>query len=79
VLREQEQATGEHMPVIAMTAHATTAIRQQCLEAGMDDHISKPVRPEELFRAVESAAARHAIASVEGGSPACHAAASSPG
>ena len=55
LLRQRERATGRHTPVIAMTAHALKNIRQQCLEAGMDDHISKPVQPEELFRAVESA------------------------
>jgi CheY-like chemotaxis protein len=59
LLRTQEQVTGGHTPVIAMTAHAMIGTREHCLQAGMDDHISKPVRPAELFEAVESAVRRY--------------------
>ena len=38
------------LPIIAMTANAMAADRERCLEAGMNDHIPKPIDPEELFR-----------------------------
>jgi signal transduction histidine kinase/DNA-binding response OmpR family regulator/purine-cytosine permease-like protein/HPt (histidine-containing phosphotransfer) domain-containing protein len=37
------------IPIIAMTAHAMAEVRDQCLEAGMNDHVVKPIRPEVLF------------------------------
>ena len=47
-LRRREKASGRHVPVIAMTAHAMKGDRERCLEAGMDDYISKPMRSPEL-------------------------------
>jgi PAS domain S-box-containing protein len=40
------------MPIIAMTAHATMEERHRCLESGMNDHISKPINPDQLFETV---------------------------
>jgi PAS domain S-box-containing protein len=40
------------IPIIAMTAHATMEERQRCLESGMNDHISKPINPDQLFETV---------------------------
>ncbi len=51
-IREREQATGRHIPVIAMTAHAMNGDRDRCLAAGMDDYLSKPIRPGPLCDAL---------------------------
>jgi two-component system, sensor histidine kinase and response regulator len=37
------------LPIIAMTAHALVQERQRCIEAGMNDHVSKPIEPDVLF------------------------------
>lgn len=51
-IRRAEQGTGRHISIVAMTAEAMKGDREQCLEAGMDDYISKPFDPESLYRVV---------------------------
>jgi signal transduction histidine kinase/FixJ family two-component response regulator len=51
-LRRREGGT-RHTPVIAMTAHAMTGDRERCLEAGMDDYVTKPVRSQMLVEVLQ--------------------------
>jgi PAS domain S-box-containing protein len=52
-IRAGERETGAHLPIIAMTAGAMAEDRQHCLDAGMDDYISKPVTSEALHRCIQ--------------------------
>jgi CheY-like chemotaxis protein len=52
-IRELERARGGHVPILAMTARAMSGDRERCLEAGMDDYVSKPVSKQLLERAIE--------------------------
>jgi signal transduction histidine kinase/CheY-like chemotaxis protein len=53
-IREKESGGEEHIPIVAMTAYAMSGDRERCIEAGMDDYITKPISS----KAVEMAIAR---------------------
>jgi two-component system, sensor histidine kinase and response regulator len=52
-IRDWEQTTKRHIPIVAMTAHAMSGDRERCIEAGMDDYVSKPLEPSVLFKALD--------------------------
>jgi CheY-like chemotaxis protein len=62
-MRAEEVLQGiARTPIIALTGHTTTEERARCVAAGMDGFLSKPVRPDALFAAVEQFAAEVAAA-----------------
>jgi two-component system, sensor histidine kinase and response regulator len=50
--RERARGKGEHIPIVAATAHALASDRERCLEAGMDDYVSKPLSRLDLESAL---------------------------
>jgi len=57
-IRKWERETGNHLPIIAMTAHAMKGDQERCLEADMDGYVSKPISRETLFKAIKDVLSR---------------------
>jgi len=57
-IRELEKGTGRHVPIIAVTAHVMPGYKDDCLNAGMDNYLSKPFRMQELFAVIEETLAQ---------------------
>ncbi len=52
VIREREKETGEHIPIIALTAYALKGDQERCLEAGMDGYLPKPFRAASFYKEI---------------------------
>ena len=52
-VRERERTAGGHLPIIALTARSRKEDRQRCLAIGMDDFLTKPIRPADLLAAID--------------------------
>jgi two-component system, sensor histidine kinase and response regulator len=71
-LRRREQATGGHLPVIALTARAMKSDRERCMQAGMDDYLAKPIGAAELFAVLDRVLAGRPGSGPPGPSPPEH-------
>jgi len=58
-IREGERTSKKHIPIIALTAHAMTGDQERCRVAGMDGYVTKPLRAEALFTAIEEVLFKH--------------------
>jgi two-component system sensor histidine kinase/response regulator len=56
LIREKEKASGTHLAIIALTAHAMKGDEERCLAGGMDGYVSKPIKLEDLFSVMENVA-----------------------
>lgn len=52
LIRAQEEGAGEHIPIIALSAHASEESQKIALRAGMDDYLVKPLRLEKIYETV---------------------------
>jgi response regulator RpfG family c-di-GMP phosphodiesterase len=60
-VRERELTVGGHLPIIALTARSRKEDRERCLAAGMDEFLTKPIRPADLLTAVDRVVKTHSL------------------
>jgi CheY-like chemotaxis protein len=53
LIRDRERASGEHLPIIALTANAMVGDQERCLQAGMDGYVSKPIDITHLLAEIQ--------------------------
>jgi signal transduction histidine kinase/DNA-binding response OmpR family regulator len=53
IIRQKEKAFGSHVPIVAITAYAMAEDKGRCLQAGMDDYISKPINRSEMIQKIK--------------------------
>ncbi len=67
-IRDRERS-GHHIPIVALSAHTYQGFREQCLEAGMDDYLSKPLRRNTLLTTIEKLTGRRSGIKNSGAQP----------